>query len=314
MFSNMRYIYKIYKEGSFSKAAKDLYISQPSLSATVKKVEQKIGMPLFERSTNPIQLTECGKQYIKTAEQLMNLEEQFANYVEDLNELKVGHLAIGGTYLFSAFVVSTAILKFQEKYPNVKVSLFEGSTPILEEKLFSGELDMIIDNYPMNEDIYEKKYFMKEHLVLAVPSGHHSNQEAKQWKLTAEDIQNNVHTKKEIQGVPLKVFADEPFVMLRAHNDTRERVEAICKRAEINPKVALKLNQLMTVYHLTEKGMGNAILSDTVVKCMPPSPGIVYYKIDDPSAERNVYFYYRKNKYFTKSMDEFIKVAISDQR
>lgn len=62
MFSNMRYIYKIYKEGSFSKAAKDLYISQPSLSATVKKVEQKIGMPLFERSTNPIQLTECGKQ------------------------------------------------------------------------------------------------------------------------------------------------------------------------------------------------------------------------------------------------------------
>ena len=60
--------------------------------------------------------------------------------------------------------------------------------------------------------------------------------------------------------------------------------------------------------------MGNAILSDTVVKCMPPSPGIVYYKIDDPSAERNVYFYYRKNKYFTKSMDEFIKVAISDQR
>ena len=161
MFSNMRYIYKIYKEGSFSKAAKDLYISQPSLSATVKKVEQKIGMPLFERSTNPIQLTECGKQYIKTAEQLMNLEEQFANYVEDLNELKVGHLAIGGTYLFSAFVVSTAILKFQEKYPNVKVSLFEGSTPILEEKLFTGELDMIIDNYPMNEDIYEKKYFMK---------------------------------------------------------------------------------------------------------------------------------------------------------
>ena len=72
MFSNMRYIYKIYKEGSFSKAAKDLYISQPSLSATLKKVEQKIGMPLFERSTNPIQLTECGKQYIKTAEQLIN--------------------------------------------------------------------------------------------------------------------------------------------------------------------------------------------------------------------------------------------------
>lgn len=312
MFSNMKYVYEVYKEGSFSKAAKSLYISQPALSATIKKVEQKVGMPLFDRSANPIQLTECGKQYIKTAEQLMYLEEEFAAYVGNLNELKTGQLSIGGTYLFSAFVVSTAIQKFQEKYPLVNVSLFEGSTPILEEKLFQGELDLLIDNYPLNKEIYDKRFFIKEHLILAVPSKFKSNQKAGIYQLSAEDIQNNVHTRADIPGVPLRLFEEEPFVMLRSHNDTRERVEAICKRAEINPKVVLKLNQLMTVYHLTEKGMGNTILSDTLVKYMPPSPKIIYYKIDDPEAVRNVYFYYRKNKYFTKSMDEFMKVATLD--
>ena len=61
-FANMEYVYEVYKEGSFSRAAANLYISQPALSATVKKIEKKIGMPLFDRSTVPIQLTECGRR------------------------------------------------------------------------------------------------------------------------------------------------------------------------------------------------------------------------------------------------------------
>ena len=77
MFANMDYVYEVYKEGSFSKAAANLYISQPALSATVKKIEKKIGMPLFDRSTVPVQLTECGKKYMKTAEKIMDIEEDF---------------------------------------------------------------------------------------------------------------------------------------------------------------------------------------------------------------------------------------------
>lgn len=74
MFSGMNYVYEVYKEQSFSKAAENLYISQPALSSMIKKIETKIGMPLFDRSTSPIQLTECGKKYIKTAEKIMDLE------------------------------------------------------------------------------------------------------------------------------------------------------------------------------------------------------------------------------------------------
>lgn len=313
MFTNMRYVYEVYKAGSFSKAAKNLYISQPALSAMVKKVEAKVGMPLFDRSTSPVQLTDCGKKYIKTAEKIMDLEEEFAYFVGNLNELKTGHLAVGGSYLFSAFILPGIIQKFQKQFPHVKVSLFEGHTPQLEKKLFSGELDMIIDNYLLDEEIYEKHFLMKEYLLLAVPAAYGSNKGAASWRLSAEDIRAGKHLRPEFPGVPLKLFEKEPFVVLRAHNDTRERVEAICKRAGFTMNMSLKLNQLLTTYHLTESGMGASFISDTVVKCMTPNPNVSYYKIDDPEAVRDVCLYYRKNKYLTRSMVEFMNLAVAEE-
>ena len=68
MFQGMEYVYEVYLEKSFSKAAEKLFISQPSLSANVKRVEHHIGYPIFDRSTKPLSLTECGVQYIKAVE------------------------------------------------------------------------------------------------------------------------------------------------------------------------------------------------------------------------------------------------------
>lgn len=310
MFGGMNYVYEVYKEQSFSKAAENLYISQPALSAMIKKVENKVGMPLFDRSTSPIQLTECGKKYIKTAEKIMDLEDGFAYYVGNLQGLKIGRLSVGGTYLFSSFILPPIIEQFRKTYPQVKFSLFEGHTSLLEQKLFAGELDIIIDNYILDSGIYEKEKFMEERLLLVVPSSFESNRNAEKYQLTAGDIKQNLHVSDTFPGVSLKKFKEEPFVMLRSHNDTRERVDAILKRAGVQFNYTLKLNQLLTTYHLTEYGMGASFVSDTVVKSMPENPNVVYYKIDDPAAVREVYLYYKKNKYLTRSMIEFIKIAI----
>ena len=77
MFQGMEYIYEVYKEKSFSKAAAALFISQPSLSANVKRVENRIGYPIFDRSTKPLQLTEVGKHYIQAVEKVMDIENFF---------------------------------------------------------------------------------------------------------------------------------------------------------------------------------------------------------------------------------------------
>lgn len=309
MFSNMNYVYEVYKEGSFSKAADKLFISQPALSAMVKKVEKKIGAPLFDRSRYPVRLTECGKEYVKIVEKIKKMEEEFTGYVSNLNELSTGSLSIGGTYLFVSYVFPEILKKFQKLYPNVELKMIEGHTSQLEQKLFSGEIDLLMDNYPMDEELYEKRYVKTEHLLLAVPATFKSNTAARTWSLSATDIHNGVHKRQETCGVPLNIFEEDPFVFLREHNDTRERVEEICKRAGITPKVAWKLDQMITTYHLTEQGMGISFISDTAVKYLQGDLNVYYYKIDDPAAERNVYFYYRRNKYFTRSMAEFMKLA-----
>lgn len=313
MFNGMKYVYEVYKERSFSNAARNLYISQPALSGMIKKIEKNIGMPLFDRSTTPIQLTECGKKYIKTAEKIMSLEDEFAYYVGKLDELKTGRLTVGSTYLFSSFVLPKYIKKFKASYPDVKVSLFEGNSNLLEKKLANGELDFVVDNYLLDEKVYDRISMMKERLLLAVPASFSSNRRASTYQLTVNDIINDVHLNPSFPAVPLKKFQDEPFMVMRQNNDTRDRVEAICKRANISLNVTLKLNQLMTVYHLLKFELGASFVSDTIVKCFPSNDTVLYYKLDDPAAVRDVYLFYRRNRYLTRSMEEFMKIVLKEQ-
>ena len=88
MFQGMEYVYQVYLEKSFSKAAEKLFISQPSLSANVKRVEQHIGYPIFDRSTKPLSLTECGAQYIKAIEKIKSIQNEFDGFVNDWGDLK----------------------------------------------------------------------------------------------------------------------------------------------------------------------------------------------------------------------------------
>ena len=81
------YIYAIYQEKSFSKAAKKLYVSQPWLSATVKKVEQQLQIPLFDRSTNPISLTDAGRYYIEQIERIMAIEEEMQRHFNEMRSV-----------------------------------------------------------------------------------------------------------------------------------------------------------------------------------------------------------------------------------
>ena len=112
MFQGMEYIYEVYKEKSFSKAAAALFISQPSLSANVKRVENRIGYPIFDRSTKPLQLTEVGKHYIQAVEKVMDIENNLENFILDLGNLKTGTLNVGGSNFFSSWILPPLIADF----------------------------------------------------------------------------------------------------------------------------------------------------------------------------------------------------------
>lgn len=309
MFTNMLYAYEVYKEKSFSKAAQNLYITQPSLSAAIKKIEGRIGSQIFDRSTTPIGLTECGEEYIKAVEKIMDLQNNFERYLGDLGALKTGSLAIGASNFFTSFILPPIITTFQQKHPLVKTNLVEADTYHLERHLAAGTLDLIVDNFDFGEKIYEKRYFYSERLLLSVPADLTSNRKTKPYRLSLEDILANRHLSTDFPAVPLRLFKDTPFVLLRLGNDTRQRADQICFDNGFLPKVTLELDQLATAFNVSCCGMGATFVSDSLVREVKPSRKVAYYKLDGPHVQRKVHFYYRHNKYVTRAMEEFLFLA-----
>lgn len=308
MFQFMRYVYEVYKEMSFSRAARNLFISQPSLSTAVKKEEERIGHPIFDRSTNPIKLTEIGQAYIRSVEKILETENSFKNYVNDLENLKNGTLFIGGTNFFVSYVLPPLLSRFSGRYPMVQTQLIEASTEELKEKLNAGILDLILDNSTLDEEIYGRTIIQEEHLLLAVPKEFSSNSKAADYALTAGDVKEGRHLETEMKAVPIRLFQDEPFLLLREGNDTRERAVHICKAARFVPGIRLELDQQITAYNLACHGMGISFVGDSLIRNVPDTDSLLFYKLDNQDSVRQISFYYRKNRYCPKAMEVFLEM------
>ncbi len=309
MFKGMDYVYLVYKEQSFSKAAKKLFISQPSLSATIKRIESKIGCPIFDRSTKPLTLTECGEKYIKSVEEMLFIENEFYNFVNDWGDLKIGKLVLGGSSLFSSWVLPHLMGEFTQRFPMVKVELIEESTAELASYLQNGRIDLMIDNCALDKGIFDSSIYKKEHLLLAVPKSLEINQKAEQYQIPVEWILDGSFLEEKIQPVPLKLFEKEPFIMLKPENDTRKRAMEILQEHDITPNIVFELDQQLTSYNITCSGMGISFISDTLIAQVLSHPNVIYYKIHNKICHRNLYFYWKTGRRFTRAMEEFLKIA-----
>lgn len=308
MFVWKKYVYEVYKERSFTKAAQNLYISQPSLSARIKKIEEIIGEPLFDRSTTPLQLTEVGKVYIEAAEEITQIEQRVENYINDLAGLKTGNLAVGASTLFAAYVVPSLITQFNQKFPDVHIQLIEGNTAELEEMLGSNALDFVIDNYPYDSILYNKELYCEENILLAVPKHFAVNEELGMYQLSYKNIKNKNYLNQKYPAVPLGRFADLPFIMLTQGNDTRTRGDRLCRNVGFKPNIVLEFNQQSTAYMASSTQLGATFISDILVSQLPTFENLVYYKLDGEEAKRKVFFYYKTHKYKTRVMEEFVRM------
>ena len=308
MFVWKKYVYEVYKERSFTKAAQNLYISQPSLSARIKKIEEIIGEPLFDRSTTPLQLTEVGKVYIEAAEEITQIEQRVENYINDLAGLKTGNLAVGASTLFAAYVVPSLITQFNQKFPDVHIQLIEGNTAELEEMLGSNALDFVIDNYHYDSILYNKELYCEENILLAVPKHFAVNEELGMYQLSYKNIKNKNYLNQKYPAVPLGRLADLPFIMLTQGNDTRTRGDRLCRNVGFKPNIVLEFNQQSTAYMASSTQLGATFISDILVSQLPTFENLVYYKLDGEEAKRKVFFYYKTHKYKTRVMEEFVRM------
>ena len=308
LYDGMSYIYTVYKEQSFTAAAKKLFISQPSLSASVRRVEEKIGYPLFDRTTKPITLTEYGRKYIESAEHIMQIENDFTDYLNDLENLKTGRLVFGGSSLYSSWFLPPILAEFNKLYPDIDLEIHEDDSVNIFRMVQQNEIDLFIENYKLAPSQYESYLYGPEYILLAVPAKYEVNDRLKPYQLPLSIVLGDDYIEDYIHPVPIKEFADYPFILVKPNNHTRIVSDQILQANHMHPKTLFEVDQQMTAYNITSSGLGISFVSNTLVNFVHDDPGIVYYKLDMRYASRSLYFCWKAGRYMTRAMREFLKM------
>ena len=303
LLHEMVYVYEVYRQRSFTRAAQALYISQPSLSQMIRKAEGRLGTPIFDRSTSPIGLTEAGKAYIRAAEQLMQIESELHQYLEDAEQCLTGVLTLGGTTLFTSYVLPPLLSAFSERYPGVELRLQEAHTARLQAQLQEGTLDFAVDNSALDPGMYQAHLYKQEQVILAVPRAFAVNGAAERYRLTAHTLQD-----KAVPHAPLQLFHDTPFLLLKEGNDTRQRAERLCAQAGFAPKIRLQLDQQLAAYNLAGYGLGAAFISDTLVYTAPPDERLYFYRLDSQDVARNICLFHKRTRVLSAPMRAFLRL------
>lgn len=304
MEANMKYVYQLYLDRSFSKAAEHLYMTQPALSIAIKRVEAELGAELFDRSRHPLALTQAGEAYIATIRQIHHLEEELHREVDDLKALGHGTLRLGGTHYINNYILADALADFAATYPGVHIDLEEGSARRLTGMLRDRELDLTFSCAPEVLDEFEHVPAFSDRILLAVPTGS-VPEGLENHALSAEDILAGRHRMGDVPPISLDRFQDLDFILLRPGNNLFDRNMKMFEDAGVTPKVRLSLSQLVTAFHLAEEGLGATFVSDRLIKA--PTPGLCYFLPDSPEAERQFHFIFPPRKYTPFAVKEFIR-------
>lgn len=147
----LKYFLQVAETLNFSEASRRLFITQSTLSQQISHLEQEIGLPLFERNSHEVSLTEAGKELIPYAQKAVMSTNACIDHIEDLKDMLVGELNIGLTHSFST-IMSETILEFMHTYPGVKLNIYYNTMEELMGMLKKQELDFVLAFRPMRND------------------------------------------------------------------------------------------------------------------------------------------------------------------
>lgn len=300
------YIYQVYLNGSFSKAAEALFITQPALSIAIKKVEQEIGAAIFNRSQRPLTLTKIGKLYIEHIKKELLLEKELEQQLNDMHDLKTGDLTIGGTHYMNAYLLPPYIAQFNKLFPNINITMYETSSDMLIEMLKDNKLDFTFscDDEVIKE--FDHYPTFSDHILLAVPQSITLSESLLQQSLSAEAIKNGAHLQDDCPAVDLHQFTDLSFIRIDAHVNLGMRTLKMFEEAEVLPRIKVKVPQLVTAFQLAEYGIGATFISDRLVRGSENS--LRFFKLQSQQAERKYFLLLPHNAYVPTAVKEFIKL------
>lgn len=289
---HMQYVLTVLKEGSFTNAAKKLYVSQPSLSQIIKTAESNLGAPIFNRSTDPITLTPAGQLYVEAARQVTTISTNLVKQVEELSNEEFGKIRLGISVQRGMELLPELYPRFKKRFPHVEIELHEQGSATMEKSVLEGEVGIaLLTTFPKHADLYYD-LIQEEQLVLIV------NRDC-------------ALAKRIRPGTPIDILEakDETFVSSRPGHSVRSIQDALFITRDMKPKIDLETISIEIGKHVVASSPVVMACPDVYVDTSNSAESPYFsYPILGVENPRHFYACYRKDMYLTKYMKGFLEV------
>lgn len=247
----LRYVLAVARAGSFSRAAEELFLSQPSLSVQVRKLEKELDVALFERLGRRVILTAAGEDFVDHVESALAHLDQAREKAAAVRGLQAGRVSLGVLPSVGAGLLPGVLATFRAKHPGVEVRLTEHNVSAEFERMVeAGKLDFAVIRNPWTRHGLAGRVLLKEPFAALLPPTHEL---ADRTELT------------------LATLASENFVAMRRDYGLRELMEQVCLRAGFEPTVTVETTQLSVLHGMVASGLGVSVLPELAAAGHVPS-------------------------------------------
>jgi len=291
----LRYMLMVAEEKNFSRAAEKLYIAQPHLSQYIQKLEKQIGVKLFDRSCTPLKLTYAGEQFAQKARQMLQLDGNLLQQMRDFAEEKNGRLALGISPVRGAYILPIVLPAFRTLFPQVELSLHEGTSANLEDWMNKGVTDLTILSLPIKSDDFSYEVLMQEKILIVVPPMH--------------PLSQRPGSNDNPPPLRLSELEKEPFILLQQGQALRRIADTLFFQVGYRPRIALETRNYDTAHTLAAIGLGLTFATMTISQLNSNASKPVRLFTAEPTFTRTLSIVYRKDKYLTKFEQAFIRIT-----
>ena len=293
--TELRYIVAVAREHHFGRAAKACFVSQPTLSVAIKKLESELGVTIFERGSNEVLLSPIGERIVEQAQQTLEAADSIKQLaLQGKNQLS-GPLRIGTIYTIGPYLYPELIPLLREIAPEMPLVVEENYTAVLTEKLKRGELDVIVIVLPFDEQGIVTQPLYEEPFVVLLPSSH---------PLTSH------------KTISSDLLEDENVLLLGKGHCFRDQVLSACPACVSKPELIGGLphtfegSSLETIRHMVVSGLGITVLPCTAAGAHSYSQRLLAIRrFNNPVPTRTVALAWRVSFPRPKAIDA-IKTAV----
>lgn len=295
---NYEYFITIVECGNLTKAAEKLYVSQPSLSQYLKRLESNLGVKLFDHRSSPLKLTYTGERFYKHVLQLQHMETELLKEFSDIKSEVRGRLRLGIAMWRGACLLPDIFPYFHEKYPEIEIELFEGRSDQLERALINDNIDIAVMNLPHNLNYGQLSCdsILMEPILLAAPSIHPAVQE----------LLKTCSYRGKYPVAPTDLLEKIPLIMTKPGQNLTHEVQYFLSRNSVQPQILMDTGNLTTAINLCAKNIGCAFVPAEGAKICGNAGEVTYFLMEDPEFKWPLAAVYKKDSYLPKIAQVFI--------